>query len=242
MSKILVLVAHPDDETFSCGGTIARHIDEGDKVSAWVLTNNYRSPDIYDDFKNAMDILGVKECRLFDLKDSYLETIPVFELAQSIELNLKEEGLPDIVYTHYEHDLSTDHRRTFEAVITVFRPVWNKPIDIYSFETPSASEWASGDKPFVPNVFYDIRETLKRKIKAAKCYPTEIREFPHSRSVESLEARARYWGTWCGLRYAEPFKLIRSIRPSESYQAETEMSNAFWDKYREEILEEFRGK
>jgi len=38
MKKILVIAPHPDDETIGCGGTILRHIKNGDKVSCIFVT------------------------------------------------------------------------------------------------------------------------------------------------------------------------------------------------------------
>lgn len=208
--RVLVLAAHPDDETLGCGGTIAKHIAQGDEVTVWTLTNNMRCPTIFEDMGRAVEILGVKECTTFDLKDSYLDTMSILDLAQQIEDELQEGDLPDIVYTHSDTDLSTDHLKTFQTALTVFRPVWGKNIDLYSFEIPSGTDWSY--QPFVPNVFVDIKDYIEQKKQAFAEYKTEIREFPHPRSLTSLEARARYWGTYAGLEYAEPFKLIRGIR------------------------------
>ena len=62
-------------------------------------------------------------------------------------------------------------------------------------------------------MFVDISETLERKIDAMRAYASEIRDFPHPRSPEALEAIARRWGTVAGFHAAEPFELVRSMRP-----------------------------
>ena len=61
-------------------------------------------------------------------------------------------------------------------------------------------------------LFYDINETLAKKIEAMQVYTSETREFPHPRSLAALEVIATRWGTVCGLKAAEAFQNIREIR------------------------------
>lgn len=210
MSKVLVISAHPDDETLGCGGTIIKHISQGDEVYCLVMAGNYRSPNIDEHFKNAMSVLGVEHYKSFNLPDMELEKYTMRELSEYIEDYIQEAGVPDVVYTHWEHDLSQDHRLTFLATITALRPVWGKPFSIYSFESPSSTEW--GGHPFNGEMFVDINGFMAKKLKALACYVTEVQPFPHPRSEESLRGRAIYWGSYCGLKYAEAFEVVREVR------------------------------
>jgi len=122
---------------------------------------------------------------------------------------------PDIIYTHHYGDLNIDHRRTFEAVLTACRPVGEYSVrEIYTFETPSSTEWNFNGKNnvFYPNVFVDIEDTIDDKLKAMACYQTELREYPHPRSLEALKIIASRWGTVVGKKYVEAFELIRKVR------------------------------
>lgn len=209
-NKILVLVAHSDDETLGIGGTIAKHISIGDEVIVVVMTDNYRSPHIDEDFKKAMAILGVNDYALFNYPDMQLAKYTVWELSSQLEKYITKNGVPDLVYTHSENDLSQDHKITHDIAMTVFRPLWDKPISICSFDVPSSSEWSS--KLFQPNLFVDITNYIDKKIQAFDCYKTEIREFPHSRSEQALRSRAMYWGSYCGVDYAEALRVIRMVK------------------------------
>lgn len=207
--KVLIVVAHPDDETLGCGGTIARHISKGDDVRLFVMTDNFRSPNIFSYFKKAIEILGVNNYELIGLPDSELERFTTVELTQKIE-TLIGDNIPDIVYTHYYDGLSQDHRITAQVVQIVFRPIWSKKVSLYAFEIPSDTDWSA--KPFIANMFVDINDYLKYKLEAMSCYETETRDFPHSRSEESLIARAKFWGTHCGLKAAEAFRVLREVK------------------------------
>ena len=189
---------------------MAKHANQGDDVYCLVMANNYRSPQISEHFAKAMGILGVKNYKLLDLPDSQLEKYTRQELTWMVEGYVRETGVPDIIYTHHANELSQDHRATFWVIATVFRPVWGKPFSIYAFDSPSSAEWSP--QPFNPDMFVDIKGFLAKKLEACKCYETEFREFPHPRSILSLESRARYWGTHCGLESVEAFKVIRELR------------------------------
>jgi hypothetical protein len=85
---------------------------------------------------------------------------------------------------------------------------------IFSFETPSSTEWQAFNypQPFIPNFFIPINTAdLAAKIAGMECYQYEKREYPHPRSPEALEVLARRWGVATGNDYAEAFILIRSI-------------------------------
>ena len=77
----------------------------------------------------------------------------------------------------------------------------------------SSSEWAPPDPAlqFAPTVFIDIAATVEKKLAAMECYASELRPHPHPRAIESLRARAAYWGQHAGLLFAEPFVLCREV-------------------------------
>lgn len=91
---------------------------------------------------------------------------------------------PDIVYTHHSGDVNADHRRIHEAVVTACRPLPGCPVQtLLFFEVVSSTEWQTSLAPFVPNWFVDIGGTLDLKLKALDAYSSEMRPWPHARSV-----------------------------------------------------------
>jgi LmbE family N-acetylglucosaminyl deacetylase len=99
--------------------------------------------------------------------------------------------------------------------MTATRPVAGQIVrEVYAFEVPSSTEWAFGQftPVFRPSVFVEVDTFLERKVAAMQCYESEAREFPHPRSPEALRAIAQRWGATAGLKGAEAFELIRSVR------------------------------
>ena len=84
---------------------------------------------------------------------------------------------------------------------------------IYAMEVPSSTEWNafSPGSTFVPNVFVNIQETMEIKVNAMACYTSELRDYPHPRSLEHLRQLARTNGAKVGLPYSENFMLIRKV-------------------------------
>src|SRR5215475_6916202 len=118
--SILVCAAHPDDEVLGCGGTIARHVTEGDKVNVVYLADGVSSRTVdneqiwlrHEAAIRAQKELGIQGIPVFyDYPDQQLDTIPLLRLVQSIERVCR----PNIVYTHHLGDLNLDHRLVAQA-------------------------------------------------------------------------------------------------------------------------------
>ena len=119
-----------------------------------------------------------------------------------------------IIYTHYYGDLNIDHQIISNAVQVAARPLPGvKFIEIRLFEVLSSTEWGRhlGKGNFVPNLYIDVNNEIDCKIEALKQYKTEMRDFPHSRSIEALEALAKWRGASSGVHAAEAFVVGRHI-------------------------------
>ena len=223
--KILVIAAHPDDEVLGCGAAAARFVKEGHSVTTLILgegvtarrasdspaQQNRKKKELQNQLAAANRLLGVRKVYHLGLPDNRLDTVPLLEIVQRIE-DIKRQVMPNTVFTHHWGDLNIDHRITYNAVMTACRPMKGEPVkDIYTFEVPSSSEWAY-PRTFDPTVYIDVGETIARKIKAMRCYRSEMRPAPHPRSAKSLLAIAQRWGSVSGCAYAEAFQLVRSVR------------------------------
>jgi LmbE family N-acetylglucosaminyl deacetylase/RimJ/RimL family protein N-acetyltransferase len=226
--KVLAVVAHPDDEVLGCGGTLIKHADVGDEVSVAILgegkTSRYELGDnqansenelkrFETEIKGAMELLGVKHLFRSKFPDNRFDSVDLLDIVKVLE-KLKEELHPDIVYTHHRFDINLDHLITAQAVTTAFRPIAGEMVSkLLAFETPSSTEWQTPGHgmDFSPNHYVDISSLLDRKLKALECYQSELRLYPHPRSLKSIELIAKRWGINVGLFAAEPFMLLREI-------------------------------
>ena len=220
MSKIvLVVAAHPDDEALGCGGTIARHIAEGDTVYAVFMADGVssRSHGSLTKRKNAAEsarnILGIKEYFYLDFPDNRIDSLPLIEIVQPLELIIRKTQ-PHIIYTHHHGDLNVDHRITHQAVLTACRPLPSTNLrELFAFEVMSSTEWATPiSNPFLPNHYVDISNYLSIKLDVLKADQDEMRELPHSRSIKHIKYLAYHRGNSVGLFAAEAFLTIRVVR------------------------------
>jgi LmbE family N-acetylglucosaminyl deacetylase len=215
--KILIIAPHPDDEVLGCGGTIAKHTKQGDEVYLCIVTKAY-VPDWSEEFlknrpkeiEKANKILGIEKTYFLDYPTVKLDTIPQKELNEAIS-KVVNEVKPDIVYIPHKGDLNKDHRLVFESSLVATRPINHKVKRILSYETLSETEWGQTIEPFIPSVYVDISETFEKKIEAMKAYESELKQYPHPRSSEIVEALAKKRGSEVGVKFAEAFILIREI-------------------------------
>ena len=219
MNKILVVVAHPDDEVLGCGATIAKHTKNGDKVQVVFVADGSSSRESQEGERNlpAIEVMGILGCEqpiFLDFLDNQLDTISLLEVVKEIE-KIINDFQPNIVYTHHFGDLNIDHQITHKSVITACRPQPNFCVkEIYSFETLSATHWQSSSMAgaFNPNYFVDVSGFIKQKIKALQCYDNEMRDHPHARSYETVKSLSNFRGSAVGVHDAEAFIVERLIK------------------------------
>jgi len=217
MNKVMVVAAHPDDEWLGCGGTILKHIDNGDDVLVVFISDGYSSRKINktdsrdNASSNLMKEIGAQEPIFLGFPDNKLDSIPMLEVIQGIE-KCKVNFDPNIVYTHYAHDLNIDHQIVCRAVCTAFRPEPGSRLkSLNHFEVLSSTEWGY-DSKFNPNLFIDISSKLIRKIELLAFYNEEMRDFPHARSNKNVSSLAEYRGCSVGVNAAEAFFSSRTIQ------------------------------
>jgi len=220
---VLVVAAHTDDEALGCGGTIARHVAEGDQVHAVFLADGVTSRigSTSQDMDRRMaaanaahKILGLRSVHCFSLPDNRLDSIPILDVVQKLE-EVVRTITPNIVYTHHYGDLNVDHRVAHAAVLTACRPTPECTVkEIYAFEILSSTEWGGDEKKFMPQLYIDIEPYMETKMKAIGAYECELRDAPHSRSQENVKVLAIHRGFTSGVHYAEAFSIVRVIKKS----------------------------
>ncbi len=219
---VLVVAAHADDEVLGCGGTIARHVAEGDVVHAIFMADGVtsRTNTVAGDLERRMasarqahKILGLQRVEYLELPDNSMDSLPMLQIVQALEAAIQSIS-PSVIYTHHHGDLNIDHRLTHQAVMTACRPQPESAVkEILSFEVLSSTDWATpSHEPFMPNVFVDISDFLAIKLEALQAYQSEMRNAPHSRSIAHAEYLARHRGHTVGLTAAEAFVSVRHVR------------------------------
>ncbi|MBP9829255.1 MAG: PIG-L family deacetylase [Proteobacteria bacterium] len=218
--NILVVAAHPDDEVLGCGGAIARHRQHGDRVRVIFIADGVgaRLANFEDSLKerknsaySALRALDVDSIEFFDFPDNQLDTIPLLSIIQKIESTVKEFN-PEIVYTHHYGDLNIDHALIAKACITACRPLPDSSVKtLLFFEVLSATHWGIAVENFKPNYYIDIKDFFDQKMSAIKCYVSEMRNYPHCRSVESIKSLCQHRGSQVGLDLAEAFETFRIL-------------------------------
>ena len=225
MNKILVIAAHPDDEVLGMGGTIAKLTSRGCEVNVLIVTDGsssqYRDSDdlakIIEDKKQetwaCAQTLGVKNVYYGELPDMKLDTIPHITINKVIESAI-EQLQPDTVFTHFWGDVNQDHVNVYKSTLVAVRPVMGQVVkELYCYRVPSSTEWtpSKADTMFMPNCFVDISEVAGRKYEAFGKYATELRDYPHPRSVQHLRELDVARGLEVGMGPTETFVLLRKL-------------------------------
>lgn len=217
--NILVIAAHPDDEVIGMGGTIALHAAGGDDVFIAILTDGAtvqfpNDPAMVTLKKEqaikAAQVLGAKDVFSGNFPDQRLDVTPLLEVNRFVE-SVARKVEPQVIYTHHFAELNADHRIAYEAAAVAARPFSLASFErLLCYSVDTLAHAGSTTPQF--NVYSDIEETLELKLRAMEIYNTEVRAYPHPRSLDALRHMARRNGAMVGLRAAEVFQSVLEIR------------------------------
>ncbi len=220
--NILIIAAHPDDEVLGVGGTIWTHAQRGDIVRVLIVAEGARSrltgtseevERLRSCSREAAQILGSQPPVFGAFPDNRLDSVDILDIARWIE-SWMTDFPPSIVYTHHPNDCNIDHETTHRAALAACRPLPGSTLtSLRLFEVLSSSEWGSRARGgFVPNHYQRLSaNAMKAKIAALKCYPAELRDFPHPRSTPGAECLAGLRGSTIGVDFAEAFQVEYQI-------------------------------
>lgn len=221
MSKVLVFAPHPDDEILGCGGTMIKHVEAGNEVYVCIVTKGclplFPPADTEvtrSEARSCHQHIGVKKTYFLDFPAVMIDKENRYEVNGKI-LDVVKEVNPDEVYIPHWGDMQRDHQIVADACMVALRPKYEPKVKrIYGYETMSETAWNAPNvqNEFIPNVFVDITHTLHKKIKALSYFKTQLSPFPDARSLESVEALAKYRGALMHVKAAEAFMLIREIK------------------------------
>lgn len=224
--RILVIAAHPDDEVYGLGGTIAKLAAQGQEVHVLIVTDGCTAqyagrPDLSEIIEKkrrealkANRLLGVQEVHFGTFPDMRLDTVPHVEVNRLIE-EAVDKIQPEVVYTHFYGDVNLDHQMVYRSTLVAVRPIPGQCVrELYCYRVPSSTEWSPqlSHTTFLPTVMTEISGFEDAKEQALLAYQTEIRPYPHPRSLRYVRETDRTWGLQWGLGPSEPALLLRCIR------------------------------
>jgi N-acetylglucosamine malate deacetylase 1 len=218
--KILIVSAHPDDESLGAGGTLFKHRDSGDELYWLIITHVFEEHGYSSDIVKQRDSEIQKVKKVLQIEKTFNLAYPTTKLNDSLlpEMighiaEIVRQINPEIIYLPNRSDIHSDHRLTFEAVIACTKSFRFPSIKkILMYECLSETEFVPlQEQAFFPNYFVDISRYFKEKAGLVAIYASEIGEHPFPRSLRNIEALAVFRGATAGVEYAEAFQLIKYI-------------------------------
>ena len=136
MTKVLIIVAHPDDEVLGCGGYISKFSKKksfkivfmAEGTSCRFTKINLGTKKVIKEINKrkkmaikALNFLGVKNYKFYNYPCGRLDGVEIIDLNKIIEAEIKSYK-PNIILTHNENDCNNDHRIIYRSVMMASRP------------------------------------------------------------------------------------------------------------------------
>jgi LmbE family N-acetylglucosaminyl deacetylase len=221
MKNVIVISAHPDDETLGAGGTMLKHVASGDDVYWLIITKVFEEHGFTKERVENRQLEIEKVEKLFGITKTFSLYYPTMSLSSSSLLTMVpeisaifSEIRPEIIYSLNRSDAHSDHRVIFDAVMACtksFRYPFIKQVLMYECISETEFAPALAEKVFLPNYFVDITAYIEKKLEIMEVFESEIAEHPFPRSLDNIKALAHFRGASVGVKYAEAFQLLKFI-------------------------------
>ncbi|TVL99727.1 MAG: GlcNAc-PI de-N-acetylase [Candidatus Brocadia sp. WS118] len=223
--KIIIISAHPDDEILGAGGTLVRHYLAGDEIG-WLIATKITEQQGFskercikrqEEIEKVESALKIIRTYQLGYPTMTLDTRDLQKLIPKIA-EIFHDFKPERIYCVNRSDSHSDHRILFDAVMACTKSFRYPYIrEVLMYECISETEFAPAlpEKAFIPNCFVDISEQLEKKLELMRIYSSELGEHPFPRSEKNIEALATFRGATAGVKYAEAFQVLKSLRLEE---------------------------
>ena len=93
MNRVAIIAVHPDDETLGCGGTILKHLANGDEVH-WIIGTDIKESDGFsksqiktrsDEIKSVNNMYGFNSFHELGLSTTKVDQYPISEIVLKIQ-------------------------------------------------------------------------------------------------------------------------------------------------------------
>lgn len=228
--NILVILAHPDDPEFFCGGTLAKWAQAGHRITYQLLTCGDKgfnpstvadmTPDVlcairHEEQMAAAKVIGVGAVHFMDCPDGYL--VPDLDLRRDI-VRMIRRFKPDLLVTCDPQTLFTlfginhpDHRAAGQATLDAVFPAAGNPVFfpelLIEGHLPHMPREVWCSLTLQPNVVVDITDTWSIKLEALLQHKTQIGDMDPF--IERMKSRRAEDSTDENPRFEERFRVVK---------------------------------
>lgn len=216
-ANVLFLGAHPDDIELGCGGTLIKHVQNGDNPFAVIFTNGEKGVtendlthgvDRQQETIKALKLAGVPSSNIYFLQYPDTELWQHRQKVMNTISKFCESFQIHLVYTHSNKAQHQDHVTIYDETVRGAKKAWG----IMAYESHGAT-----NPSFSPNMFVDITDVITKKIAMLNCHHSQISK--NYFQVESIIALAQFRSSQSEeFHYAEAFEIIKMNITSRSHK------------------------
>jgi N-acetylglucosamine malate deacetylase 1 len=221
--NILAFGAHPDDIEVFCAGTLLRYAKTGHRIFIALTTSGNIGSNLIegrDEIARVREAEQLESAKLFGAEVRFLRyndegLIDSEKLRRDIVSAMRWAD-PDVIFTNYPGDMSTDHNVTGSTVsrLMLSLPGRNVPADAPpTTKTPSLFYWDCGaGLHFEPEVYVDITDTMDEKLRALALHKSQyawMSNFQDATLTDHSRIIGEFRGLAVGKKYAEAFRAFR---------------------------------
>lgn len=210
MKKVLFIGAHYDDIELWCLWTILKFKKMGYEIKIVVATHSWyidtltghvrKKEEALNESKNIENYLGISFIRLnHETLSLSCSKLLVWEL-----IDIINDFAPDMVFTHYNNDINTDHVAISQATFIAAKYV--PTLLMYQ-----VNNYTAPITHMLPNVFVNIDDFRSEKCSILNLYTSELKKI--SNWIKNIEVKSLYYWWMVGCKFAEWFFTTKFYLP-----------------------------